>query len=203
MTKVICDMAISADGFAAGPNQRLDEPFGDGIDGRLTRWMIEEREAHKEIIDGIVAAGAHVMGRKMFSSGSGPWADDPKQPWTELTFDQFGFHATLAVKTIQALYYKAGRDRLLTIVLVRDLAGAGVRVTAAAVGQEQRADVGLRGLVEDRLAHGEDRVLLLLAPHDVHRDRALRVHGVDQEPVRGPDRILVAEVEHDQAVVDG
>ena len=32
-------------------------------------------------------------------------------------------HATLAVKTIQALYYKAGRDRLLTIVLVRDLEG--------------------------------------------------------------------------------
>ena len=29
----------------------------------------------------------------------------------------------LAVKTIQALYYKAGRDRLLTIVLVRDLEG--------------------------------------------------------------------------------
>ena len=51
------------------------------------------------------------------------WADDPNQPWTELKFDQFGFHATLAVKTIQALYYKAGRDRLLTIVLVRDLEG--------------------------------------------------------------------------------
>ncbi len=33
-------------------------------------------------------------------------------------FNQFGLHATLAVKTIQALYYKAGKDRLLTIVLV-------------------------------------------------------------------------------------
>jgi hypothetical protein len=41
----------------------------------------------------------------------------------ELEFDQFGLHAHLAVKTIQALYYKAGRDRLLTIVLVRDLEG--------------------------------------------------------------------------------
>jgi hypothetical protein len=55
--------------------------------------------------------------------GMGPWADDPKQPWTELSFDQFGFHATVAVKTIEALYYKAGRDRLLKIVLVRDLVG--------------------------------------------------------------------------------
>ena len=51
------------------------------------------------------------------------WADDPKQPWTELAFHQFGLHATLAVKTIQALYYKSGGDRLLTIVLVRDLKG--------------------------------------------------------------------------------
>ena len=51
------------------------------------------------------------------------WADDPNQPWTELKFDQFGLHATLAVKTIQALYYKAGKDRLLTIVLTRDLEG--------------------------------------------------------------------------------
>ena len=51
------------------------------------------------------------------------WADDPKQPWTQLEFDQFGLHATLAVKTIAALYYKAGRDRLLTIVLVHDLEG--------------------------------------------------------------------------------
>jgi hypothetical protein len=55
--------------------------------------------------------------------GMAAWADDPDQPWTELKFDQFGFHATVAVKTIQALYYKAGCDRLLSIVLVHDLQG--------------------------------------------------------------------------------
>jgi DDE superfamily endonuclease len=55
--------------------------------------------------------------------GMAAWADDPNRPWTELKFDQFGFHATVAVKTIQALYYKAGCDRLLTIVLVHDLEG--------------------------------------------------------------------------------
>jgi hypothetical protein len=55
--------------------------------------------------------------------GMAEWAADPDRPWSELEFDQFGFHATVAVKTIQALYYKAGRDRLLTIVLVRDLEG--------------------------------------------------------------------------------
>ena len=55
--------------------------------------------------------------------GMAAWAEDANQPWTELKFDQFGFHATVAVKTIQALYYKAGCDRLLSIVLVHDLQG--------------------------------------------------------------------------------
>jgi DDE superfamily endonuclease len=51
------------------------------------------------------------------------WADDPASSWQTLVFDQFGLHATLRVKTRQALYYKAGKDRLLTIVLVRDVLG--------------------------------------------------------------------------------
>jgi len=55
--------------------------------------------------------------------GMAEWAADPKLPWTDLTFDQFGLHATLQVKTKLALYYKAGGQRLLTIVLTRDLLG--------------------------------------------------------------------------------
>jgi DDE superfamily endonuclease len=51
------------------------------------------------------------------------WAANDRQPWTEWTFDQFGLHARLAVKTQQALYYKAGGQRLLTIVLTRDCDG--------------------------------------------------------------------------------
>jgi hypothetical protein len=51
------------------------------------------------------------------------WANDAKKPWTELTFDQFGLHATLQVKSQQALYYKAGGSRLLTVVLTRDKLG--------------------------------------------------------------------------------
>ena len=51
------------------------------------------------------------------------WANDATKPWTELTFDQFGLHATLQVKTQQALYYKAGGSRMLNIVLTRDKLG--------------------------------------------------------------------------------
>ena len=35
------DLAISLDGFVAGPNQSLENPFGEGVGGRLHRWMFE------------------------------------------------------------------------------------------------------------------------------------------------------------------
>jgi hypothetical protein len=50
------------------------------------------------------------------------WAND-RTKWRTLKFDEYGFHATVKVKVIKALYYKAGKDRLLTILLVRDTLG--------------------------------------------------------------------------------
>jgi hypothetical protein len=54
---------------------------------------------------------------------TGGWADDRRQPWQVLSFDQYGLHATLQVKVQQALYYTAGQDRLLTVILTRDQTG--------------------------------------------------------------------------------
>jgi hypothetical protein len=51
------------------------------------------------------------------------WAGDETKPYEVLEFDQYGLHAKLEVKTMRALYYKAGKDRLLVIVLVRDTEG--------------------------------------------------------------------------------
>lgn len=55
-------------------------------------------------------------------SSMSAWADDAS-PWTDLSFDQYGLHADLSVKIRQGLYYKAGKDRLLQFVLVRDNSG--------------------------------------------------------------------------------
>jgi DDE superfamily endonuclease len=55
--------------------------------------------------------------------GMAEWAADTSQPWSKLHFDQFGLHAVLLVKTQQALYYKSGGQRPLTIVLTRDRDG--------------------------------------------------------------------------------
>jgi DDE superfamily endonuclease len=54
--------------------------------------------------------------------GMTEWAAN-KTKWRTLKFDQYGFHATVQVKVIKALYYKSGKDRLLVIILVRDTLG--------------------------------------------------------------------------------
>jgi hypothetical protein len=51
------------------------------------------------------------------------WAEDPQSPWQTLQFDQYGLRTTLAVKVQKALYYTAGRDRLLQVILTRDQEG--------------------------------------------------------------------------------
>jgi hypothetical protein len=71
--------------------------------------------------------------------GMAAWAADLSQVWQVLTFDQFGLHATLCVKTLQALYYKAGKDRLLTILLVRD--PEGKRPDQMVIAQQSRASI--------------------------------------------------------------
>jgi hypothetical protein len=43
--------------------------------------------------------------------------------WTSIAFDQYGLHGEFQTKTRTGLYYKAGKDRLLTFVLTRDAVG--------------------------------------------------------------------------------
>jgi dihydrofolate reductase len=91
MSTVTCHISISLDGFVAGPNQSLENPIGEG-GMRLHRWIFEtaawrrqhgleggEPTADSEVANEVVAnVGAHIMGRKMFGGGDGPW--DPS--WT-------------------------------------------------------------------------------------------------------------------------
>jgi dihydrofolate reductase len=83
MTKVTCDMAMSIDGFTAGLNQTEQNPFGEGVRDRLTRWMVEEADANAAEIAAITAAGAYIMGRNMFGPGRGDWDLDWKGWWGE------------------------------------------------------------------------------------------------------------------------
>ncbi|MGW0804880.1 dihydrofolate reductase family protein [Nonomuraea sp. NPDC002799] len=95
MSKVTCDMAMSVDGFVAGPNQSLELPFGEGVNERLHRWMFDEAEQHAAVIESVTDAGAFIMGRNMFSPGRGAWDLD----WNGWWGDEPPYHAPVFVLT--------------------------------------------------------------------------------------------------------
>jgi dihydrofolate reductase len=101
MAKVTAQMSVSLDGFYAGPRDTRD-PAGvsmsEWMEGpeapgffRITRWAVDaagwrerigfaggERSVNSEIIEEtFAAAGAYVMGRRMFEGGEAPWGEEP------------------------------------------------------------------------------------------------------------------------------
>ena len=97
MSKVRVHIAISADGYVAGPNQSDENPLGEGGEG-LHDWVLELkawREPHgreggevnessailEEALDNV---GAEIMGRGKFGPpGGGPWDESWIGWWGE------------------------------------------------------------------------------------------------------------------------
>ena len=78
MTRVICDMSTSLDGYVTGPNDSRENPFGDGAE-ILHDWIFdaatdEDRAILHDLREGV---GAVVMGRRSFdkNEGDGGWGD--------------------------------------------------------------------------------------------------------------------------------
>jgi dihydrofolate reductase len=109
MGKVRCHMTMTIDGYVAGPNQRVDAPFGDGAE-RLNDWMFQTRTFHElsgadggdedpsddVLRERLADVGATIMGRNMFGGGPGPWGDDP---WTGWWGDEPPYHTPVFVLT--------------------------------------------------------------------------------------------------------
>ncbi|SDJ86753.1 dihydrofolate reductase family protein [Streptomyces indicus] len=89
MSKLRVHVTVSLDGFMCGQDQRLDAPFGDGVDG-LMDWQFG---AMKDRADGKAGPdvealdraednlGATIMGRNMFGPVRGPWQDESWTGW--------------------------------------------------------------------------------------------------------------------------
>jgi dihydrofolate reductase len=93
MTRVRFHCNITVDGYMAAPNQRLEKPFGDGMDN-LHDWMSKQRHIREAlgfgeggeegpnndvIRDAQSNIGATIMGRNMFCPFRGDWSVD--EPW--------------------------------------------------------------------------------------------------------------------------
>ena len=104
MTRLTIDISMSLDGFVAGPDPSLEDPLGVGGEA-LHAWAFAaqswrerhgraggESKADSDVIaESLAATGAVVMGRRMFSGGSGPWEDDPRaRGWWGRLLDGLG-----------------------------------------------------------------------------------------------------------------
>ncbi|XRQ14149.1 dihydrofolate reductase family protein [Actinomadura welshii] len=159
MGKVTCDIGMSVDGYVAGPNQRPDEPLGDGGE-RLHRWMFEEADANAEVIEKITAAGAFVMGRNMFASGRGEWDLE----WTGWWGEEPPYHAPVFVVTHyprEPVPMKGGT----TFHFVTDGIESALARAREAAGAEDVAICGGARTVNQYLAAGLiDELRLHIAP---------------------------------------
>jgi dihydrofolate reductase len=94
MTMLRFNVAMSLDGYVAGPSQSEENPIGIG-GMQLHDWMFPLaafREIHGEeggdvnastpVVEGwFENVGAVIMGRNMFGPVRGPWGEDPWEGW--------------------------------------------------------------------------------------------------------------------------
>jgi dihydrofolate reductase len=103
-------VAVSLDGYMAGPQQSLENPLGVG-GMELHRWLFDlevwrasegedggEVNASTAVMEEAQAnIGAVVMGRNMFGGGPGSWPEDP--PWKGWWGDDPPYHVPTFVLT--------------------------------------------------------------------------------------------------------
>ena len=143
-----CDITVSSDGFAAGPNQSLEKPLGEGAE-KLHRWMFEQPAENAAQIDAILDAGAYIMGRNMFGPIRGDWHDD----WTGWWGDEPPYHAPVFVLTHyprEPLTMAGGT----TFTFVTDGVESAMEQARAAAGERSVAIAGGASTVRQFLAAG-------------------------------------------------
>jgi dihydrofolate reductase len=168
------DITMSLDGFVAGPNQTLEEPLGASGE-RLHEWvygLATWREHHgkaggetnvdDEVLqEQLAGSGAVLMGRRMFSGGSGPWADDPNAGgWWG---DESPFNVPVFVLTHhprEQLALKGG-----TFTFVTDGIEAALEQAHAAAGERAVMIAGGADVAQQCLRAGRvDEVQVHIAP---------------------------------------
>jgi dihydrofolate reductase len=164
MSIVKSDLAISVDGFVAGPNQSLEFPIGRVNDGGaehlLHSWMFEAEEENRPEVDAIVDAGAFIMGRNMFGPDRGDWDLD----WTGWWGDDPPYHGPV--------YVLAHRDRPpvemqggTTFHFVTDGIESALRQAREAAGERDISIAGGASTVNQFLAAGLlDELRLHISP---------------------------------------
>jgi dihydrofolate reductase len=153
------DLAITLDGYVAGPHQSLENPMGIGGIAKHT-WQFEAADENRAEIDGIVDAGAFIMGRNMFTAGRGEW----DLAWRGWWGDDPPYHADVFVLT------HFPRDPLpmdggTTFHFVTDGIESAMKRAREAAGDGDISIIGGATTVNQYLAAGMiDEIRLHIAP---------------------------------------
>jgi dihydrofolate reductase len=197
-------LAVSLDGYVAGPDQSLENPLGLGGED-LHEWIVDleawrrqhgleggEVNASTPVVQELQSnVGATVMGRNMFGGGPGPWRQD--HPWNGWWGDNPPFHTPVFVLTHhprEPLEMEGGT----TFTFVTDgIESALEQAKQAAAGRDVRlgggADVVQQyfaaGLVDEFELHivpillrGGERLLENVGTLKVAQVRAIEAPGV-------------------------
>ena len=188
------DLAVSLDGFVAGPNQTLEKPLGDGVDDRLHRWMFEAPDENSAELKAITSHKAYIMGRNMFGPGRGEWDTSWRGWWGE----DPPYHAPVFVLT----HHK--RDPLpmqggTTFHFVTDGIDSALRQAKAAAGGGSIGIAGGANVVRQYLKAGAiDELRLHIAPVVIGAGERLLDGLVDLtlEPIEARHTPLVTHVRY-------
>jgi dihydrofolate reductase len=172
---VFINISMSLDGYVAGPDQTLEEPLGEGGE-QLHEWIFPLaawREPHGQSdgetgpADDLVRAsidrtGAVIMGRRMFSGGSGPWESDPNaDAWWG---DNPPFHVPVFVLTHHERE-PVEKEGGTTFTFVTDGFERALQQARTAAGDKDVAIAGGAEVAQQALRAGVvDDVTLHLAP---------------------------------------
>jgi dihydrofolate reductase len=193
MGRVVADITMSLDGFVAGPNPTLEEPLGKNGE-ELHEWVVrtnywrerhgleggEEDEDSEVIREAFSSVGASVMGRKMFSGGSGPWESDPRSMgWWG---DEPPFHTPVFVLTHHAREPEE-MEGGTTFFFVTDGIEAAIEQARAAAGEGNVAIGGGANAIQQALAAGlVDELQVHVAP--MLLGGGTRLFGEGADPIR-------------------
>ena len=163
MSRVVSRIAVSLDGYAAGANQRREEPLGDGGE-RLHEWAFTDPVAESDadiLARSTENVGAYVMGRNMFAGpGDGAW--DPE--WRGWWGEDPPYHVPVFVLTHhehEPLPMQGGT----TFHFVTDGIDAALERAREAAGDRDVHVAGGASTVQQYLAAGRlDELLLHVAP---------------------------------------
>ena len=194
MSRLRFSIAVSLDGYVAGPEQSEENPIGVGGE-KLHEWLIplkvfnemhgrtreggEDNASDAVVRERFAGVGASIMGRRMFAPVSGPWGEDPWRGWWG---EEPPFHHPVFVLT----HY--GREPLelegTTFYFITEGIGSALEQAREAAGGQDVAVAGGASVARQYLAAGLlDEMDLSIVPVLLGEGERL-LEGIDVDSVQ-------------------